>query len=127
MLEGLKSIYIAVSDFDSSVKFYRDLLGLSVVHFFEAEDGHRGCLLKAGDVTLVLAEPHEEYTDKSRWQAKLSLEKIEIGFKVRDLDDFYREIVRKGGSVVQGPEITHYGTRQMVLKDPDGIPVNVYQ
>ena len=46
---------LTVADFETSVAFYRDALGLEEVEIWEAEDGH-GILLEAGRATNELID-----------------------------------------------------------------------
>ncbi len=41
-------------------------------------------------------------------------------FVVEDVDDFFRDIRRRGLIPVQPPEDTPWGTRELTLSDPDG-------
>ena len=46
---------LTVADFEASVAFYRDALGLEELEIWEAEDGH-GILLEAGRATIELID-----------------------------------------------------------------------
>jgi methylmalonyl-CoA/ethylmalonyl-CoA epimerase len=58
VLEGVDHIGVAVRDLDSALAFYRDSLGLPVIHRETvAEQGVEGVLLAAGDEHVELLRP----------------------------------------------------------------------
>lgn len=110
-------LFIAPSDFDRTVAFYRDSLGWSAVAAWGGDAEPRGIVLNGGAIEIVLAERHD--TDDHSWSHGMTGHRPTIHLTVDNLDDRFRELSLHA-EVVVSPEQTHWGTRWFVLKDPDG-------
>lgn len=110
---------ITTSQFDASLAFYRDLLGLPVIE--EWSDFGHGAVLEAMPQTVVelieipeaRALPAEERT-------------VFMGLQVADPEAIHGRIVAEGGRVNGPPKPRPWGGRGFTTFDPDGMPVNVY-
>ena len=109
-------LFIAPSDFDRAVAFYRDSLGWRPVATWGAENEPRGTVLNGGGVEIVLAERHA--TDDHSWSHGFNGQRPTIHLVVENLDERFRELSSVAEVVVK-PEATHWGTRWFVVKDPD--------
>jgi hypothetical protein len=100
--EGIEAIYLETHNWGKAAKFFQEL-GFAL----EFETDHSSGLLRNGDGPyLFIAEvPESEKTG------------IRVALKVPDADRF-----RPGPvvDVVTPFEDTHYGTREMTVRDPDG-------
>src|SRR5204863_9365103 len=101
-------LFIAASDYEASLGFYRDVLGWSVTEQWGGNGEDRGARLCGGGVSVVIAERHKEHSDRPQ-----------IHLDIHDIDSRFGRIA-KGEHVVRKPEETHWGTRWFVVKDPDG-------
>ena len=110
-------LFIAPSDFDRTVAFYRDSLGWTAVAAWGGDSEPRGIILNGGAIQIVLAERHD--TDDHSWSHGMNGHRPTIHLTVDSLDDRFRELSLRA-EVVVNPEETHWGTRWFVLKDPDG-------
>ena len=110
-------LFIAPSDFDRTVAFYRDALGWNSVAAWGGDDEPRGIILNGGAIEIVLAERHD--TDDHSWSHGMNGHRPTIHLTVDNLDDRFRELPL-GAHVVVKPEETHWGTRWFVVQDPDG-------
>ncbi len=110
-------LFIAPSDFDRTVAFYRDSFGWTAIATWGGDSEPRGVILNGGAIEIVLAERHD--TDDHSWSHGMNGHRPTIHLAVDNLDDQFRELSLRA-EVVVNPEETHWGTRRFVLKDPDG-------
>ncbi|MBV9573330.1 MAG: VOC family protein [Acidobacteriales bacterium] len=99
-----------VADMDRAVKFYRDVLGLSLK--FESPGWSE---FSTGETTLGL-HPSSE---------KDAAGKVEFGFNVADLDKFYDDMRTKGVKFSMPPTQQDFGGRLAQFEDPDGAIIHV--
>ena len=105
-------LFIKPSDFEASLRFYRDTLGWSVTETWGGTGKERGAILSGGGVRVVLAERSAETKDATGTQPSVHLD-------IHDVDQRFRAI-GNGAHVVAAPEDTNWGTRWFVVRDPDG-------
>ena len=108
---------LEVFDLPTSVTFYRDVLGFELV----AGDESWWCMLKLGEVTLMLNTAYEDHERPTvpeparvRGHADTSLY-----FSSPNPDEVYAHLRSKAWTVNE-PMVTSYGMRQVSTKDPDG-------
>jgi catechol 2,3-dioxygenase-like lactoylglutathione lyase family enzyme len=110
-------LFIAPSDFDRTVAFYRDSLGWSPAGAWGGAEEPRGIVLEGGTVKVVLAERHA--ADDHSWSHGINANRPTVHLTVEDLEERFRELAPVAEVVVH-PEATHWGTRWFVVADPDG-------
>jgi len=71
-----------------------------------------------GGANLVMAEWHEPMGDHAK-DGGVSGHKPTVHFKVDDVDQFRKSLPQSADVRVE-PENTHWGSRWMVIADPDG-------
>ena len=112
-------------DFQKSIHFYRDILGLTPVgEWWDRPDG-KGALLSAGGTAVVEiygAAEGKSYTGPSPVAINLAL-RLE---NAPALDAFHRQLTDKGTERIEPPQDRAWGHRSFVVYDPDGIPVHIY-
>jgi hypothetical protein len=99
--EGIEGVYLETHNWGKAAGFYQ-ALGFEVE--FSTEDGS-GVLRNGSGPYLVLSEIPENREPQ-----------VQIILKVADADTFRPAEL----DVVTPFEDTHYGTRQMTVRDPDG-------
>lgn len=113
---------LTVNDLDTSVAWYRDVLGLYHADTWKAPDGTPiGASLKAGAVDLLL---NQDDFAKGRDRAK------GIGFRMmavtaQDLDALAEAIKSRGGTLDHEPTTQPWGTRDFAITDPDGFKITI--
>lgn len=100
--DGIEAVFIETHNWGKSAKFFQ-ALGFEIE--FET-DHNSGMLRRGGGPYIFIAEVPEDRQPDTR-----------IAFKVADADAFEVDPVL---DVVTPFEETHYGTREMVVRDPDG-------
>ena len=111
-------------DFDKSVQFYRDTLGLKYIGGWDREDD-KGALLSAGGtgVVEIFGEPQgKNYEGPSPVAVNLAM-RLEDASAV---DTFYEKLAAKGTENLRAPKDYHYGHRSFRIIDPANIPIYVY-
>lgn len=106
-IEAIDHLYIECRSFKDSVAFWESL-GFRLVEEW-GEDGHQAGRLEAGSAAIVLAESDTPTVD--------------IHFRDSDADNLDASLAADDRVVVaQALEPTHWGTRWMRVKDPEGRP-----
>ena len=119
------SVRYIVDDTDAAVTFYGDLLGFEVVR----RPGPGFAILERGPLRLLLSEPRgaggaaQAMPDGTRPEPG-GWNRIQI--EVEDLEGYVSALKRAGAHLRN--EITHgRGGDQVLLEDPSGNPVELFQ
>jgi len=107
---------IGVKNLEESVKFYRDIVGLTVGKRFKTAEGVEICFLGEGEtkVELVCGTNHK---------VAAAPEGIALGFVVKSLDDMLEFVNEKELEIVGGPYQPNPHIKFFYIKDPDGVRV----
>jgi uncharacterized glyoxalase superfamily protein PhnB len=100
--EGIEAVFLTTHNWGRAARFFQ-ALGYEL----EFDTGHSSGQLRNGDgpVLFIAEVPEDQQTD------------TRIVLKVPDADKFQAEPVAE---VVTPFEDTHFGTREMTVRDPDG-------
>jgi catechol 2,3-dioxygenase-like lactoylglutathione lyase family enzyme len=120
----LNAVAVVVSDMARSIRFYR-LLGLDVPE--TPDEGHVDTFLPNGvrfmlDREDVIRSFRPEWTRETGNQLGLA---FECG-SVAEVDDVYRRVTEAGFGGEKEPWDAFWGQRYAQLRDPDGVPVDLY-
>lgn len=102
----LNRVVVSVSVLETSLRFYRDLLGLEA----STAEGFARLPLNGGDVELLLHQRPSEPSDLA----------VALSFAIPELDAVCATWVAQGGVVVDEPADQPWGERMAVVRDPDG-------
>jgi catechol 2,3-dioxygenase-like lactoylglutathione lyase family enzyme len=105
-------------DFDRSIAFYRDTLGLAVYREF-GEGGVGGVVFFIGGGLLEVSGSGPGGDRPS--------EALRLWFQVRDVDATHAELAAAGVAIVRPPRDEPWGLREMWIADPDGIQIAIIQ
>ncbi|MDQ6893327.1 MAG: VOC family protein [Acidobacteriota bacterium] len=111
-----------VGDLETSLAFYRDVLGFEVEETWKDDEGRvMGVSLKAGDVSFMIGQDD--------WKKGRDRKKGE-GFRIycetkKRVDDLAKRIEARGGRLDQGPTDEPWGVRDISLTDPDGFKITI--
>lgn len=126
MTVSVSTIHVLTDDPDLSVAFYRDAVGLTVVHEV-ANDGFRWITLALPSqpgLSIVLSEPHAGRSQQDGDAIAALLAKGElrpVHFRFDDLDAAFRRIASADGvSIIQEPADQPWGLRDAAVRDPAG-------
>lgn len=115
MSDRFHHLFITPADFETSLTFYRDVLGWTVTETWGAPGNGRGVSLSGGGIKVVIAEPTTPATNDEG----LGSARPNVHLDIHDIDKRFGKLP-KGAHVVREPEKTHWGTRWFVVRDPDG-------
>jgi glyoxylase I family protein len=112
---------LQVFDMPTSIRFYRDVLGLEVTSQSRPGDYFDWALLKGKGVELMLNTAYEEDSrppvpDPARVAAHGD---TILYFGCEDLDGLYPHLCGHGVNV-KPPKVAPYGMKQLYVTDPDG-------
>jgi catechol 2,3-dioxygenase-like lactoylglutathione lyase family enzyme len=112
------------SDFDKSVSFYRDILGMKYIEGWDRDDD-KGALLSAGGTAVVeiFGAPNGTVYEGPNPAA------VNLAIRVENpaaVDKFYEELLARGAENVRAPKDYAYGHRSTRIYDPDNIPIYIY-
>jgi uncharacterized glyoxalase superfamily protein PhnB len=111
-----------VGDLETSLAFYRDILGFEVEETWKNDEGSvMGVSLKAGDVSFMIGQDDWK---KGRDRKKGEGFRIYCETKTR-VDALAKRIEAKGGRLDQGPTDEPWGVRDISLTDPDGFKITI--
>jgi lactoylglutathione lyase len=145
MITGFFHAGVTVKDMDTSLRFYRDLLGLTVTteYMSGGPSAQRIWNIPVGPVKVVfLSVPGSdaivelfEFTEIERHPASARPSDYGAGhfcLFTDDADELFARATEmgfgsRGGEVVEIVEGPHTGTKVVYLKDPDGYHVELYQ
>ena len=111
-------------DFEKSVSFYRDTLGMKYVSGWDREDG-KGALLSAGGTAVVEiygAAEGKNYEGPSPTALNLALR---FG-NASEVDSFHQQLAGLSLEGIEPPQDRPWGHRSFVIYDPDNIPIHIY-
>jgi catechol 2,3-dioxygenase-like lactoylglutathione lyase family enzyme len=141
---GLHHTGYTVEDLDRSVAFYRDLLGCELLGIQERQGGYLAAVvgypdahvrmahLRSGDSAHII----ELFEYVAPEPGTLELEPRKVGtahlcFLVKDLDATYARLLAAGVEFISAPVDVDTGAnaggRALYLRDPDGIPMELFQ
>src|SRR5262252_3647201 len=109
---------LQVFDMQTSLTFYRDVLGFEIVR---QTDQDWWAMIRLGGATLMLNTAYEdnERPPAPDPQRVLGHQDVSLYFDFDDLDALYTHL-KANGCDVKPPADTTYGLRQLSVRDPDG-------
>ena len=123
-MPGLNAIGIVVSDMAGSIRFYR-LLGLDVPE--TPDEGHIDTFLPNG-VRFMLDSEEVIKSFREEWKREPG-NQIALAFECAspaEVDGLYARATSGGFEGEKEPWDAFWGQRYAQLKDPNGVPVDLY-
>ncbi|HET6650807.1 MAG TPA: VOC family protein [Candidatus Limnocylindria bacterium] len=111
-------VVITTAAFDASLAFYRDVIGLEVVE--EWTDAGHGATLSAGGPARV------ELIDLPERAQRVNTDSLFIGLQVSAIEGIHERAAAAGVEIVREPADRPWGGRGLVIRDPNGVALNVY-
>ena len=115
------SASLTVNDLGKSLAWYGDVVGCAVDEKYERDGKLIAASLKAGEVSLLLAQDD----GKSGWERVKG-----VGFSLmittdQNIDDLASGIKARGGTLLSEPADMPWGQRMFRLQDPDGFKLTI--
>lgn len=120
----LNAVGLVTAEMGRSLQFYR-LLGLEVPD--TPEEGHVS-IPGPGGVTLMLDSEEEVRKFRPEWTRETG-NQLSVAFQCEspvEIDDIYGRMTAAGFKGEKDPWDAFWGQRYAQLRDPDGVPVDLY-
>jgi uncharacterized glyoxalase superfamily protein PhnB len=115
------SAALTVKDLQTSLRWYRDIVGFTVDQEHEREGVLRAISLKAGDVRLLIGQD-----DGAKGSDRAKGEGFSLMITTaQDVDQVARRIEERGGTLEMQPTDTPWGARALRIVDPDGFRITI--
>lgn len=107
---------ITVNNMEDSLKFYQEIVGLSIYRRFTGGPDTEIAFLGEGETKVELIHNPSH-------KASGSVEGISLGFEVKSVDEMIKFISDKGLKVDKGPYQPNPHTKFFYVKDPNGVSI----
>lgn len=115
-------------DFERSLAFYRDVLGMPQQAAFQGEGGARVAILWAGRATLELANAEQiDLIDRVETDGDAPSERVRIGLRVDDTAASTVAMTDAGAILEASPRVTPWRSVNSRLRAPAGLQVTLFQ
>ena len=115
-----------MSDFERSVKFYSEGLGLEPADIWNNGQG-QALILEMGQATLeIFDETQAQTIDQIEVEQRISGQ-IRFALQVPDLKTAMERLLAHGATLVHPPVTTPWGDFNVRLQDPDGMQITLFQ
>ena len=119
-------VALTTSDYERSVKFYCDGLGLEPAQFWNNGQG-QALLFNMGNATLeIFDETQAEILDQLEAGRRISGQ-IRFALQVPDLKAAMERLLAHGATLIHPPIMTPWGDYNVRLQDPDGMQITLFQ
>ena len=107
---------ITVKNMEESVRFYQEIVGLSVNKRFTAGSDMELAFLGDGETEVeLICGPNQQVPGR--------VEGISLGFEVNSVDEMMQYIKEKGLEVDSGPFQPNPHVKFFFIKDPNGVSI----
>ncbi len=120
-------VVVSVQDYDSAVRFYRDVLGLPEVAAFAEGGDDRVAILDAGRATLEIASPTHAQSIDAIEAGGLKSPQIRLAFEVGDTRAWTADLAKNGASVVAHPVLTPWRSINSRLDAPGELVITLFE
>lgn len=110
---------IIAKDYERSLSFYRDSLGLKMIRSWDRGENDKGTLFEFGNGIIEIFPASESHPSAKPVGVWLYIE-------VPDVDEYFKRITEKQIPVLLAPKNEPWGHRRCKIKDPDGIEIGLF-
>ena len=119
-------VALTTSDYERSVRFYCDGLGIEPAAIWNNGQG-RALILNMGNATLeIFDETQAQTIDQIEARQRISGQ-IRFALQVPDLKAAMERLLAHGATLVHPPIVTPWGDHNVRLQDPDGVQITLFQ
>lgn len=112
---------LTVNDLQTSIAWYRDILGFIVAEEFKQGDQVMGVRLQAGTVNFLLTQ--DDFAKGRDRQKGVGLRFFCM--TAQDIDQLAASIRERGGQLTQEPTDQPWGARDFAVVDPNGFNISI--
>jgi len=118
-------LVVTAEDYETALRFYRDVLGLDELGAFSSPGG-RVTILDAGRATLEITDPqHAAYIDEVEVGSRVAGH-IRVAFKVEDSVEATGRLAEAGAEVIAQPTRTPWNSLNSRLAGPAGLQLTLF-
>lgn len=115
-------------DFDRSLTFYRDVLGMPQQAAYQGKGGARVAILRAGRATLELANADQiDLIDRVETDGDAPSERVRLALRVDDTSAATLAMTGAGAILEASPRVTPWQSVNSRLRAPAGLQVTLFQ
>jgi len=119
-------IALTVKDYEKSIKFYCEGLGIEPAAIWNNGDG-KALMLNMGNATLEVFDENQAKLIDDMEAGKRISGQIRFALQVPDLESAMKRLLEHGAILVHEPVMTPWGDYNVRLQDPDGMQITLYQ
>ena len=119
-------VALTTADYERSVKFYCDGLGLEPAALWN-NGGGRALILNMGNATLELFDEAQARTIDQIETGRRVSGQIRFALQVPDVQVAMERLLAHGAILVHPPIMTPWGDYNVRLQDPDGMQITLFQ
>lgn len=120
-------VVVQAPDFDATLAFYRDVVGMPQAEAYEADGGARVAILDAGRATLELANPAQvSFIDRVETDGGAS-DRIRIALEVGDTAEAVERLGAAGARVEASARETPWRSVNARLRGPADLQLTLFQ
>ncbi len=120
-------IALSVKNLEVSSQFYKDNFGFKEVKRFERKDlGGKAVFLKLDNTQIEIWEFDKQIKNKDDFSNLNIIGIKHIAFEVSNLEKIYQKLKSKNMKIGKS-KIGASGAKYTFLKDPDGLPLELYE
>ena len=126
----INHVAIAVDDFEESLTFWRDALGLELDHVEDVpSQKSKVAFLPVGEGEVELVKPTEEGTGVAKFLAKNGPGLHHLCFEVDDIDGMLVSLLEKGVRLINAEPLVLEGRKMAFIhpKSANGVLVELYE
>jgi lactoylglutathione lyase len=117
---------LTIEDYDTALRFYRDVLGLPLVSSWDRPSGS-GAILDAGRATLeLLSEKQTDLVDEVEVGERGVSGPVRIALEVEDSVETAQRLAAAGAEQLAEPVVTPWSHRNVRLRAPDGMQLTLF-
>lgn len=119
-------VALTVSDYERSIKFYCDGLGIEPAAIWNNGQG-RALVLNMGNAALEIFDEVQAATiDQIEAEQRVSGQ-IRFALQVPDVKAAMERLLAHGATLIHPPIITPWGDNNVRLQDPEGMQITLFQ
>lgn len=111
---------IMVKDMEESLKFYQEIVGLTINRKFQGGPGMEIAFLGDGETKVELIY------DRNKEEISIG-EDISLGFEVNSIDEMMAFVKEKGLGIHSGPFQPNPNTKFIYVLDPNGLKIQLVE
>ena len=118
-------LVVTADDYESALRFYRDVLGLQEQESYVSDGGHV-TILEAGRATLEINDqPYAGYIDEVE-VGRRAAGHVRVAFEVEDTRATTDDLVAAGARLVAPPTVTPWETLNSRLEAPADLQLTIF-